>query len=159
MSLIGLLTATEKQVWSGRLHMSPIRWHLKRHWHVLEILEKMIPVLKSLQLYLDWWLDERNLLRGQLLHPLGHALQMFTDASNEGWGTHLGDFTATGMCSDPESRLHINFLELKAVFLALKSFEHLCRGHTVLVATDNPTVMSYINKEGSMKSGSLCALL
>ena len=34
MSLIGLLTATEKQVWSGRLHMRPIQWHLKRHWHV-----------------------------------------------------------------------------------------------------------------------------
>ena len=29
MSLIGLLTATEKQVWSGRLHMRPIQWHLK----------------------------------------------------------------------------------------------------------------------------------
>ena len=29
MSLIGLLTATEKQVVSGRLHMRPIQWHLK----------------------------------------------------------------------------------------------------------------------------------
>ena len=32
MSLIGLLTATEKQVPLGRLHMRPILWHLKRHW-------------------------------------------------------------------------------------------------------------------------------
>ena len=31
MSLIGLLTATEKQVPLGRLHMRPIQWHLKRH--------------------------------------------------------------------------------------------------------------------------------
>ena len=45
MSLIGLLTATEKQVWSGRLHMRPIQWHLKRQWHVPEVLEKIIPVL------------------------------------------------------------------------------------------------------------------
>ena len=29
MSLIGLLTATEKQVVSGRLHMRPIQWHLE----------------------------------------------------------------------------------------------------------------------------------
>ena len=29
MSLIGLLTATEKQVHLGRLHMRPIQWHLK----------------------------------------------------------------------------------------------------------------------------------
>ena len=34
MSLIGLLTATEKQVPLGRLHMRPIHWHLKKHWRV-----------------------------------------------------------------------------------------------------------------------------
>ena len=32
MSLIGLLTATEKQVSAGRLHMRPIQWHLKKNW-------------------------------------------------------------------------------------------------------------------------------
>ena len=96
---------------------------------------------------------------GQPLHPLHHALQVFTDASNEGWGAHLGDYIARGVWSEPESHLHINSLELKAVFLALKSFEHLCRDQIVLVAMDNTTVVSYINKEGGMRSGSLCALL
>ena len=44
MSLIGLLTATEKQVHLGRLHMRPIQWHLKNNWRVPESLEKVIPV-------------------------------------------------------------------------------------------------------------------
>ena len=88
-----------------------------------------------------------------------HALQLFTDTSNEGWGAHLGDSTARGVWSLPESHLHINFLELKAVFLALKSFKHLCRDQIILVATDNTTAVSYINKQGGMRSGSLCALL
>ena len=48
----------------------------------------------------------------------------------------------------PESKLHINFLELKAVLLALKCFKHLCRDKTVLIASDNTTVVAYINKEG-----------
>ena len=48
---------------------------------------------------------------------------------------------------------------LKAVLLALKSFEHLCRDQIVLVATDNTTVVSYINKQGGIRSCSLCALL
>ena len=39
MSLIGLLTATEKQVHLGRLHMRPIQWHLKNSWRVPESLE------------------------------------------------------------------------------------------------------------------------
>ena len=42
-SLIGLLTATEKRVWLGRLHMRPIQWHLKRHWHVPQVLDKGPP--------------------------------------------------------------------------------------------------------------------
>ena len=155
MSLIGLLTATEKQVPLGRLHMRPIQWH----WRVPESLEKEIPVPRSLHPHLLWWTKETNVLLGQPLHPLCHAIQIFTGASKEGWGAHLGDFTASGAWSVPESHLHINFLELKAVLLALKRFQHLVQGNVVLVATDNTTVVAYINKEGGMRSGSLCALL
>ena len=114
---------------------------------------------RSLHPHLEWWLDESNVLQGQPLHPLKHALQIFTDASKERWGAHLGEHTARGSWSVPESKLHINFLELKAVFLALKGFQHLCTARIVLVATDNTTVVAYINKEGGMSSGPLCALL
>ena len=159
MSLIGLLTAREKQVHLGRLHMRPIQWHLKNNWRVPESLEKVISVPRSLHPHLRWWLEESNVLPGQPLHPLKHALQIFTDASKEGWGTHLNECTARGTWSLPESKLHINHLELKPVFLALKEFQDLCSNNIVLVATDNATVVAYINKEGGMKSGSLCALL
>ena len=47
-----------------------------------------------------------------------------------------------------ESHLHINCLELKAVLLALQQFEHQCKDQIVLVAMDNTTVVSYINKQG-----------
>ena len=159
MSLIGLLTATEKQVHLGRLHMRPIQWHLKNNWRVPESLEKSIPVPRSLHPHLKWWLEESNVLQGQPLHPIKHALQIFTDASKEGWGAHLNELTARGSWSVPESKLHINYLELKAVFLALKEFQSCCTGQMVLVATDNTTVVAYINKEGGMRSGPLCALL
>ena len=158
MSLIGLLTATEKQVHLGRLHMRPIQWHLKNHWRVPESLEKVIPLPRSLHPHLQWWLEESNVLQGQPLHPIKHALQVFTDASKEGWGAHLNERTARGSWSLPESKLQTNYLELKAVFLALKEFQDLCSNQIVLVATDNTTVVSYINK-GGMKSGPLCALL
>ena len=159
MSLIGLLTATEKQVHLGRLHMRPIQWHLKNNWRVPESLEKVIPLPRSLHPHLQWWLQDENILRGQPLHPIKHALQIFTDASREGWGAHLNELTARGSWSLPESKLHINYLELKAVFLALKEFQDLCVNQIVLVATDNTTVVAYINKEGGMRSGPLCALL
>ena len=44
-------------------------------------------------------------------------------------------------------------------FLVLKDFPDLCLDKIVLVAPDNTTVVSYINKEGNMRSGPLCALL
>ena len=159
LSLIGLLTATEKQVHLGRLHMRPIQWHLKNNWRVPESLEKVIQIPRSMHPHLQWWLLEENVLTGQPLHPIKHALQIFTDASKEGWGAHLNERTARGSWSLPESKLHINYLELKAVFLALKEFQDLCGHRMVLVATDNTTVVLYINKEGGMRSGPLCALL
>ena len=35
----------------------------------------------------------------------------------------------------------------------------MVKGQIVLVAIDNTTVVAYINKEGGMRSGLLCALL
>ena len=93
------------------------------------------------------------------ISPIRHALQIFTDASKEGWSAHLNEFTARGSWSVPESKLHINYQELKAMFLAVKEFQDLCVDKIVLVATDNTTVVAYINKEGGMRSGPLCALL
>ena len=71
------------------------------------------------------------MLQGQPLHPLKHALQIFTDASKEGWGAHLNECTARGTWSLPKSKLNINYLKL-----------------IVLIATDNTTMVAYIKKEG-----------
>ena len=108
--------------------MRPIQWHLERHWRV------------------QW--KETNVLLGQPLHPVRQALQVFTGALTEGWGAHLGDSTASGSWSVPKSQLHINFLELKAVLLALKRFQHIVEGQIALVATEDTTGVAYINKEG-----------
>ena len=58
-----------------------------------------------------------------------------------------------------EKKLHINVLELKAVSLALQRFNNQCQNQTVLVATDNSTVVTYINKQGGTHSTEMCALL
>ena len=79
-------------------------------------MEKIIPIPKSPHAHLKWWQEESNVLQGQPLHPLKHTLQIFTDASKEGWGTHLNEYTARGDWSLPESKLHINYLELRWSF-------------------------------------------
>ena len=146
MSLLGLLTATGTQVHLGRLHRRPIQWHLKNNWRVPESLEKVIPIPRSLHPHLQWWPQEDNVFTGQPLHPIKHARQIFTDASKEGWGAHLNERTARGTWYLPESKLHINYLELKAVFLALKEFQDLCLHKIVLVETQHHS--GVIHKQG-----------
>ena len=74
--------------------------------------------------------------------------------------THLGEHTARGTWSLPESKLHINYLELKAVFLGLKKFQDPCLNQIVLIATDSTTVVAYIIKEeGDEAEPSVCSAM
>ena len=45
------------------------------------------------------------------------------------------------------------------VSLTLQRFKDQCQNQTVLVATDNSTVVAYINKQGGTHSAEMCALL
>ena len=148
MSLMGLLASTEKMVPKGRLHMRPFQFDLKEHWRYPQSLDSLLPWTETISAHLDWWQNPSNVMRGADLYPKDHSIQLFTDALNEGWGTHLDQSSTKGLWSDQEKRLHINVLELKAVSLALRSFKDQCQNQTVLVATDNSTVVAYINKQG-----------
>ena len=57
-----------------------------------------------------------------------------------------------------EKLLHISLLEMKALFLALQSFQELVAGRRVTAMCDNSTVVAYVNKQGGPVSRSLCSL-
>ena len=88
MSLIGLLTSMEKMVPQGRLHMRPFQFHLEEHWRYPQSLDSLLPWTDAISAHLDWWQDPANVMKGSDLHPKDHSIQLFTDASNEGWGAH-----------------------------------------------------------------------
>ncbi len=52
-----------------------------------------------------------------------------------GWGAVCEDMPGSGMWSKPQSRLHINRLELEAVFLALKDFRLSSKGFSAAART------------------------
>jgi hypothetical protein len=151
MSLIGLLSSTEKQVPMGRLHLRQIQWHLKRNWSYTECLEIQVPILPKIQTALKWWQDPQHLLLGSPLHQPLPDIQVYTDASNQGWGGHCLHQTAQGLWSEQEKKLHINILEMKAVILCLKRFQNLVANKTCLVASDNSTVVAYLQKQGGVR--------
>ena len=97
MSLIGLLASTEKMVPEGRLHMRP--FHLKEHWRYPQSLDNLLPWTDAISAHLDWWQNPANVMQGSDLHPKDHSIQLFTDASNEGWGAHLDQNSTKGLWS------------------------------------------------------------
>ena len=86
------------------------------------------------------------------------TMLLFTDASLRGWGAHLEDLVASGVWSEADQDLHINILELRAVWFALQSFQERLMGHRVALMSDNTTVVAYINKQGGTVSSSLWLL-
>ena len=75
-----------------------------------------------------------------------------------GWGAHLLDQNVSGVWSAQEKLLHINLLEMKALFLALQAFQEIVSGHHVTAMCDNSTVVAYVNKQGGTVSRPLCLL-
>ena len=123
MSLIGVMASMEKTVPLGRIHMRPFQWFLKTNWQFPQSLDKVVPISQLIKDHLAWWMDPQNLLKGSNLHQKEHNMLMFTDASEKGWGAHLNNCTVSGFWQPSEKDLHINILEMKAVFLALKHFQ------------------------------------
>jgi len=58
-----------------------------------------------------------------------------------GLGAYLSGQPVSGLLSQEERYIHINVLEMKAVLLAVRDQE-------ICLATDNSTVVAYINNRG-----------
>ena len=157
--LLGHLASLEKFVPHGRLRMRSLQWCLKQAWDPQSD-PPTLPVSMTSEARQDlvWWMQRDRLLQGVPFGTPPSELHLYSDASRSGWGAHLLDREVSGVWTDEERLLHINLLELKAVFLALQSFRELVIGHRVAVMCDNATVVAYINKQGGTVSRSLCLL-
>ena len=111
--------------WVSSIDLSGAYLHIPR-WRYPQSLDNLLPWTEAIAAHLDWWQNPSNVMKGADLHPKDHSIQLFTDASNEGWGAHLDQNSTKGLWSDREKRLHINVLELKAVSLALRDCKDQC---------------------------------
>ena len=101
---------------------------------------------------LSWWMVRDHLLTGVRFGTPTPDLHLYSDASCSGWGAHLLDQHVSGVWSDQEKLLHINLLEMKALFLGLQGFREDVIGHHVTAMCDNSTVVAYVNKQGGTVS-------
>ena len=158
-SLLGTLESCRPAIW-----VAP--WHLR----ALQIL--LIQTLRNHQFdyncpvflnpqsraELTWWLNNLPKVNGSPVSPPPPNLTILSDASMQGWGATCQGKSTNGKCSSQESIQHINFLELKAAFLALKTFLKNQSHKVVLLKLDNSAAVAYLNNKGGTYSVPLMSL-
>ena len=100
---------------------------------------------------LHWWVQNvtssfRNIM------PTDPDFILTTDASNTGWGAVQGTPKTGGLWDLEEQAFHINYLELKAVLLGLKSPCATIYNKHIRIQSDNTTPVAYVNAMGGIKS-------
>ena len=142
---------------NGRLFMRPIQLHLLAFWRPASMdLEVVVPITQHLKSHLRWWSDPANTMKGRSLQQAHTQITIATDASKHGYGGHVGKDFIQGTWSKSQSELHINLLELEAVFLTVKHFLPVLKNKNVLIRSDSTTVCQYVNRQGGTKSPPLC---
>ena len=157
LSLLGQLNAAADFVMLGRLHLRPLQMSLHNQWQPQKLpLSHQICMTTKILHHLKWWLQEDRYHQGIPLKidPPSHTI--FTDASLSGWGAHVEPegLLFHGLWTEDQSGLHINVLEMKAI-LSLSRAAHKVKNSTVLVSTDNTTVVAYIRRQGGTHSTDL----
>ena len=103
-----------------------------------------------------WWTPPPT--NGMDLTPYSTQIAMTTDASNYKWGATMDEKKASGRRSAAERKLHINHLELLAVFRGVQRFLRHLRNKRVTVHLDNVTAAAYLAKEEGTRPETLNAL-
>ena len=94
---------------------------------------------------------------GRVVREVSPDVVIETDTSKTGWGAFCQGILTGGCWNAQEAELHINSLEMLAAFYAIKAFIKNCQGISVLLRTDNMSVVTYVNRMGGTRSPLLTA--
>ena len=133
LRLAGLLTAATTVIQLGLLHLRPFqRWLIALRLSAVHHRRTMVRVTDSCSSCLLRWRQEDFLLSEVSMGPPPACREVVTtDASSMGWGGVWQRQGVSGQWDPHMRRCHINVLELQAVFLTLKHFEHALVGKHV----------------------------
>ena len=98
---------------------------------------------------ITWWRDHIDLATTSILKPK-ITVTIYTDASHMEWGIHCNKISNGDRWSIIDKDLHINILELKAVFIGLKAFCSDKKNIHVQIMSDSSTAIYYINNMGGI---------
>ena len=157
LSLLDILSSLSHLVPGGLLRVRSLQLCLHQAWDRVDQSVR-IPWTPVCLRYLQWWLDLPRLSHGVSLAQVSPDLDFWSDASDVGWGAHLGSLTASGLWDAEQAALSINARELLAIREGLLHFRSSLVEKNVAVFCDNSTAVSYFRKEGGTMSPFLNSL-
>ncbi|VDI11593.1 Hypothetical predicted protein [Mytilus galloprovincialis] len=114
LKLLGLMASCIYLIPMGRLHMRPIQLYLLALWRPnIQPLNQFIPVRMSLTVHLRWWTNRTNIFKGMPLQEPTIQLTLITDASELGWGAHLGTWQTSGIWPKSYQLKHIKLVGIE----------------------------------------------
>ena len=155
--VVGRMTAAVMAVYPAPLHYRALQRLKHKALHAAGY-DGTIRVSPEARQDLNWWVDNLSDWNGREVAQRSPEISIETDASLLGWGAFCQGESSGGCWSPGEKLHHINWLELLAVFYALKANVKEMDVNSIVIRSDNTTVVAHLNKMGGTKSPSLVAL-
>ena len=151
LELLGVLASMIQLVPGGRLRMRSLQFTLRRSWDQVDQ-TALVLWTPEIRADLEWWLDRERLVLGVALDQVSPQLDLWSDASDVGWGTHLGEEVVSGQWAPEELDFSINARALLAIERALHCFAPQIRDSSVVIFADNSTAIAYLRNQGGTRS-------
>lgn len=111
--------------------------------------EALMKLSEHVKNNISWWLSSEKVVPFYF-GKRNFKLELFSDASSEGWGGHNHKNQTGGRWSVVEKENSINWLELKAAFFTLTVFAKELHDCDVLINIDNTCAIAYIQNQGGV---------
>ena len=151
--LVGKLVAAEPGVKYTPLHYKPLE--LQRDLELKKNrgnFDKTMTLSQQSTTCFQWWVDNvKSACRPISIGTPKRKIE--TDSSMSGYGGYdvTNGIEINGHWNESEQCHHINYLELKAAFLCLKSFCSETRNEHIQMFLDNTVALKYLSKMGGRK--------
>ena len=156
--LLGMMVAAHPAILPAPLHYRNLELGKTRALHQGGSYEQTLQLNARMNEELTWWIVSSVHHNGRPLQISTWDLTIESDSSLTGWGAVCKGRTTGGLWMIHERVHHINYLELKAAFLALKSYVRDATKISILLRLDNITAISFINRMGGTHSITLSEL-
>ena len=138
----------------GRLRMRSLQLALRRQWDPVDQ-SQLVKWSPEIRLDLEWWLNRDRLELGISLEQVSPRLELWSYASDVGWGAHLDESVSSALWAPEEVEFSINVREFLAIERALLWFAPHLVGSSVAIFADNSTAIAYLRNQGGTHSSPL----